>query len=225
VTRTLGAAHATAHKTRRCSDALGRWALRTTALLPRIVHAMARHWLLIANIVLGIQALLPAAAPVLMASGRAWLGRILYTMYSPLCHQLPERSFFLFGPQLAYTLQELEHVLGPNVPLRYIGDPLIGYKMAVCQRDIATYAAMWLAGLAYIPLRRRLRPLPLRIFAILCLPIAVDGFGQLLGLWDSTPWRRVVTGALFGAACIWLSFPYLESGMKDVLQATTKTSP
>jgi uncharacterized membrane protein len=196
-----------------------------TALVPRIVNATARHWLLIANIVLGIQALLPAAAPVLMVCGRPWLGQVLYTLYSPLCHQLPERSFFLFGPQLTYTLQELEHILGPNVPLRYIGDPVIGYKMAVCQRDVGTYAAMWLASLAYVPLRRRLRPLPLRVFAMLCLPIALDGFGQLLGLWDSTPWRRVATGALFGVACIWLSYPYLESGMKDVLQATTNTSP
>jgi len=188
--------------------------------LPLILHAVAKHWLLIANVMLGLQALLPAAAPVLMASGRSGLGQLLYTVYSPLCHQLPERSFFLFGPQVAYTLQELERLLGLDVPLRYIGDPIIGYKMTVCQRDVATYAAMWLAGLAYIPLRRRLRPLPLKVFALLCLPVAVDGFGQLLGVWDSTPWRRVVSGALFGAACIWLAYPYVEAGMKDVLGVT-----
>jgi len=224
VTRALGAASAAPHNTRRCRDALGRWAVRIAAFLPRIVYAAAKHWLLIANIVLGIQALLPAAAPVLMASGRSWLGQILYTVYSPLCHQLPERSFFLFGSQITYTLQELEHLLGPDVPLRYIGDPIIGYKMAVCQRDIAVYAAMWLAGLAYVPLRQRLRPLPLKVFALLCLPMAVDGFGQLLGLWDSTPWRRVTTGALFGVACIWLAYPHVEAGMKDVLHVTAKTS-
>jgi len=197
--------------------------VRIAAFLPRIVYAVAEHWLLLANIALGILALLPAAPPVLMASGRPWLGQILYTIYSPLCHQLPERSFFLFGSHIAYTLQELEHLLGSDVPLRYIGDPIIGYKIAVCQRDFATYAAMWLAGLAYIPLRRRLRPLPLKVFALLCLPLAVDGFGQLFGLWDSTPWRRVLTGALFGAACIWLAYPYVEAGMKDVLHTTAKT--
>jgi uncharacterized membrane protein len=158
-----------------------------------------------------------------MASGRSWFGQILYTIYSPLCHQLPERSFFLFGSQIAYTLQELEHLVGSDVPLRYIGDPLIGYKIAVCQRDFATYAAMWLAGLAYIPLRQRLRPLTLKVFALLCLPMAVDGFGQLFGLWDSTPWRRVITGALFGVACIWLAYPHVEGGTKDVLHTTAKT--
>jgi uncharacterized membrane protein len=194
------------------------------AFLPRIVYAIAKHWLLLANIGLGILALLPVAAPVLMASGRSRLGQLLYAIYAPLCHQLPERSFFLFGSQLAYTLQELEQLLGPDVPLRYIGNPVIGYKIAVCQRDIAAYGAMWVAGLAYIPLRERLRPLSLKVFALLCLPMAVDGFGQLFGVWDSTPWRRVITGALFGLACIWLAYPYVEAGMKDVLRVTT-TSP
>jgi uncharacterized membrane protein len=224
VTRTAGAPSAAPHNRGRRTNALRRWAQGIAAFLPHLVHAVAKHWLLIANIALGIQAFLPAAAPVLMASGRSWLGHILYNMYSPLCHQLPERSFFLFGPKITYSLQELEHRLGPDVPLRYIGDPSIGYKMAVCQRDIATYAAMWLAGLAYIPLRKRLRPLSLKVFGLLCLPMAVDGFGQLFGLWDSTPWRRVITGALFGAACIWLAYPHVEAGMKDVLHVTAKTS-
>lgn len=220
MTSSLGATGASPHGTPRGADAAGRWAVRIAAFLPRLVQAVAAHWLLLANILLGIQALLPAAAPALMASGRSNLGQILYAVYSPLCHQLPERSFFLFGSQVTYTLQELERWLGSEVPLRYIGDPTIGYKLTVCQRDIATYAAMWLAGLAFVPLRRRLRPLPLKVFLLLCLPAAIDGFGQLLGLWDSTPWRRVISGALLGAACIWLAFPYIEAGMKDVLHAT-----
>jgi uncharacterized membrane protein len=222
VTRTPGAASAGPYNTRRRTDTAERWAVRIATFLPRIVQAIAKHWLLLANTVLGIQALLPIATPVLMASGRSWLGQILYTVYSPLCHQLPERSFFLFGPQFAYTLQELEHLLGSDVPLRYIGNPIIGYKMAVCQRDFATYTAMWLAGLTFIPLRQRLRPLPLKVFVLLCLPIGVDGFGQLFGLWDSTPWRRVISGALFGIACIWLAYPHVEAGMKDVLHGTVK---
>lgn len=198
--------------------------MRLAAFLPHLVQAVAQHWLLIANLVLGIQALLPLAAPVLMASGRPGLGRLFYTLYSPLCHQLPERSFFLFGPQMTYTLSELQRLLGPEVGLRDIGDATIGYKLTVCQRDTATYVAMWLAGLAYVPLRRRLRPLSLKFFALLCLPVAVDGFGQLLGLWDSTPWRRVISGALFGAACIWLAYPYVETGMKDVAAVTRTDS-
>jgi uncharacterized membrane protein len=222
VTRSSEPDLTTAGGTRRATNGAERWVARLAAFLPRIVYAVAKHWLLLANMMLGIQAFLPAAAPVLMASGSLRLGRLLYALYAPLCHQLPERSFFLFGPQITYTLQELERHWGIEVPLRYIGDATIGYKMTVCQRDVATYAAMWLAGLAFIPLRQRLRPLSIKVFALLSLPIAVDGFGQLLGVWDSTPWRRVVTGALFGAACIWLAYPYVEAGMKDVLGATRK---
>jgi len=220
VSKPLGTLFDAPHTSRRVTDAAERWVVRLAAFLPRVVRAVAQHWLLLANAALAIQAFLPMAAPLLMASGQSGLGQLLYKVYAPLCHQLPERSFFLFGQQTAYSLRELERLLGPDVPLRYIGDSIIGYKMTVCQRDFATYVAMWLAGMAFVPLRKRLRPLSIKVFALLCLPIAVDGFAQLLGLWDSTPWRRVVSGALFGASCIWLAHPYIEAGMKDVLAAT-----
>ena len=224
MTSAPGTAPATPDGAQRRRDLLGRWAVRIAGFLPPFVNGIAKHWLLIANTALGLVALVPVAAPALMASGQARLGQLLYALYWLLCHQLPERSFFLFGPQLAYTLQELERLLGTEVPLRYIGNPAIGYKVAVCQRDLATYAAMWLAGLAFIPLRQRLRPLSFKLFALLCLPLAMDGFGQLFGLWDSTPWRRVVTGALFGVACIWISYPHIEAGMKSVINATHDTA-
>ncbi len=106
------------------------------------------------------------------------------------------------------------------MPLRYIGSPVLGYKTAVCQRDVAIYLAVLLAGLAFIPLRRRLRPLAIKAFALLCIPITVDGLGQLLAVWESTWWSRVVSGALFGIACVWLAYPYIEAGMSDVLGIT-----
>ena len=188
------------------------------ALLNRIVHVVAKHWLFIVNSVMALQAGLPLNTPVLMATGRVSAARLIYTLFQPLCHQLPERSFFLFGSQFSYTLNELERFIGPDVPLRYIGDPSIGYKMAVCQRDIATYVAISLAGLAFIPLRHRLKPLPFKAFLLFCIPIAIDGFGQLFGFWESTSWSRVASGALFGVACVWLAYPYIEAGMRDVLK-------
>jgi uncharacterized membrane protein len=154
-----------------------------------------------------------------MVNGHTSAARLLYTAFQPLCHQLPERSFFLFGPQFSYKLGELERLMGPDVPLRYIGDAAVGYKMAVCQRDMATFVAMFLAGLAFVPLRGRPKPLQLRAFALFAMPMAIDGLGQLLGLWESTWWSRVVTGMLFGVACVWLAFPYVESGMTDVRRA------
>ncbi len=82
------------------------------------------------------------------------------------------------------------------------------------------FMAMLIAGLAFGLLRSRIRPLSIKAFLLLCLPMAVDGFGQLFTLWESAPWSRVPTGALFGLACVWLAYPYIEAGMKDVLRVT-----
>ncbi|MBC7262435.1 MAG: DUF2085 domain-containing protein [Chloroflexi bacterium] len=199
------------------------WALRIAALLTRIVAIVARHWLFLISTALAIEALLPVLAPVLMATGHASAARLIYTLCSPFCHQLPERSFFLFGQQTTYTLHELQLLIGPDVPLRYVGNPAIGYKIAVCQRDIATYLALFTASLAFIPLRHRLRPLPIPIFILLCVPMAIDGLGQLFMLWESTPYSRVISGALFGIACIWLAYPYIEAGMQDVARTLGQT--
>jgi uncharacterized membrane protein len=203
------------------SSRISQKAVRLTAFLNRIVRAVAKHWLSIVNFVMAMQASLPLVPPILMATGHTSAARLIYTLFKPLCHQLPERSFFLFGPQLSYTLDELEHAIGPDVPLRYIGDASLGYKVAVCQRDIATFVAILLAGLAFIPLRRRLNPLPFKAFLLFCVPMAIDGFGQLFGLWESTWSSRVFSGALFGVACVWLAYPYVEAGMRDVLRVTS----
>ncbi len=196
------------------------WAVTITAILNRLILALAKHWLLATNAVVAASTALPVLAPTLMAAGYESAGRTIYTLLAPFCHQLPERSFFLFGPQLTYSLQELKQLIGPDVPLRYIGDPALGFKMALCQRDMALYLAMLIFGLAFGLVRRRLRPLPLKSFILLSVPIALDGLGQLLTLWESTWWSRVLSGALFGMACAWLVYPYIESGMRDVLRIT-----
>ncbi len=70
---------------------------------------------------------------------------------------------------------------------------------------------------------RRLRPLSVRQFLLLIVPMAVDGGGQFIGLWSSTWLTRVITGALFGVACIGLTYPYLEQGMREVRAETSAT--
>lgn len=108
----------------------------------------------------------------------------------------------------------------------FLGTPEMGYKTALCARDVAIYGVMFLVGLVYsVPVvRRRLRPIPLWLFFILGVaPIGIDGFSQLLGyppfsLWEpreTLPEFRVLTGALFGAATGWLAFPYLDLTMKE----------
>ena len=150
---------------------------RISSILNRTVYAVAKHWLLLANTVMAAHVVLPSLPPALMSAGYTSAARLIYTAFRPLCHQLPERSFFLFGPQLTYTLEELQRLVGPDVPLRYVGSADVGYKLAVCQRDIAMYLAVLLAGLVFVSVRRRLGPLSLKIFAV-CQPLtatAVSG--------------------------------------------------
>ncbi|MBC7224637.1 MAG: DUF2085 domain-containing protein [Anaerolineae bacterium] len=213
-------------------------------LADRAILQLARHWLLLANLVVGLYAGLPVLAPVLMHLGYPGAGQFLYTLYIPNCHQLPERSFFLFGERAVYRLEDLPpEGQGPvaasswadcirggwpgarqgtglePAPRRfYYGDERVGYKMAFCQRDFALYGAILLAGLLYGPLRRRIPPLPFLYFLILCVPLVVDGVAQLLGLWESTWFNRVLTGSLFGVASVWFAYPRVQEAM-DALRA------
>jgi len=157
------------------------------ALMDIAMFIVAKHWLLLANLAAGFYVGLPVLAPYLMHSGHSFPAKIIYTVYSFLCHQLPERSFFIFG-----------------------------YQMAMCQRDVAIYGSIFLTGFLFGLLRGRLQPLPWKVYILLNAPVAIDGLAQLVGLWESSWWLRTTTGAIFGISSVWLFYPYLEGGMRDV---------
>ena len=88
---------------------------QVTAAVDRLVAWLARHWLAVFNVVVAVFIGLPFAAPALLHLGEATdcppcatIGRLIYLAYRPTCHQLPERSFFLFGPQAVYHADELD---------------------------------------------------------------------------------------------------------------------
>src|SRR5438105_1983773 len=93
---------------------------------------MLRHWLLFANGLVLLYSSLPWLSPLARASGHERLGELLFLIYMPLCHQRPERSFYVFGYQVAY-----------------------------CHRCTAMYTSLLVAGLLFVPLRRRIKPSPL----------------------------------------------------------------
>jgi uncharacterized membrane protein len=170
--------------------------------------ATSRHYLSIMLIVLGIFVGLPFAAPVLMHLGLTGPGELIYSIYSPLCHQFAFRSWFFFGEQFVYPraaahipglqpyesyLSEVVQVLGDRqdntaaaLELNskyFLGDASMGYKVAICERDTGIYLALFFGGLIYsIPyVRRRLRPVPIWLYIVVGLgPIGLDGFSQLL---------------------------------------------
>lgn len=203
----------------RTSSREARWAQRASALITWI----ARHWLALFNGAWALYVGLPFLAPVLLYWGFDGPARVIYAFYSVLCHQLPDHSYFLFGQQLAPDAASLvaSGMSGDNnlfLQRQFVGNAEIGFKVAICQRDVSIYTAVLAAGLLFALLRQRLPALKLRWYLLLLVPIVLDGGTQLFG-WRESNWLlRTLTGALFGAASVWLAYPFIDEAMQDVVR-------
>jgi len=176
----------------------------------RVSAVLVRRWLLLANALAWAFAILPLMAPALMAAGPTALADPIYQAYSLVCHQWAHRSFFLFGPQVTYSLGELASWTHGTMDLAYIGSPQSGYKVAFCERDLAIYLSIALAGSVYGLHRATISPLPVKLYLALLVPIAVDGFTQLFGWRESTPLLRLLTGMCFGVGTVWFIYPRID---------------
>ena len=155
--------------------------------LDRRILWLSEHWLALFNTLAGLYAGLPVLAPVLAALGLFTPARLIYFVYRYLCHQRPERSFFIAGHQVAF-----------------------------CERDTALYVAVFLAGVAYALSGRRWRPLSAWGVGALLLPLVVDGTLQLFFPYESTWSVRVVTGVLAGGGAVWFLYPRLALAFAQV---------
>lgn len=220
----------------------------------RAMFWISRHYLALLNVFMLIYFGLPILAPVLMKAGTPIPASIIYTVYKPLCHQFGFRSFFLFGEQTYYPLAEagidgvrdfeaatgIVDVHNPSGIARlqareYIGNESVGYKMALCERDIAIYGSIFLFGLFYAATGRRLKPLHWLVWVLVGMgPIGLDGFSQLFSqvewAWlaqllpyrESTPFLRLLTGSLFGFMTAWFAYPNIEESMAETRQFFVK---
>jgi uncharacterized membrane protein len=207
--------------------------------LNRIVYWLSRHWLFSISILIGIWAGLPWLAPLFMELGWIWAGKAIYFLYAAQCHQLPQRSFFLFGNNPMYSLTE-------GILRQFTGDTVMGWKVAWSDRMVYMYTAILLWGVLFWPFRKRLRPLPWWGLILLLLPMVVDGLTHMvsdftagigLGFRDSNAWlatltassfpatfyvgdalgsfnswMRLITGLLFSLGLVWALYPRLLSG-------------
>ena len=188
-----------------------------------LVEFISYHWLTMVNLAIVSYLSLVFTAPLLMHLGLVAPARVIYTVFSVFCHQLPERSFFLFGTQASYSIENLDAVgLPASLDLlarrAFIGNDLLGYKVAVCQRDLALFGAMLVAGIIYRELSRRWRwiRLPVKSLLVLWSPLAIDGLTQLLGLRESTWQLRLLTGTLASCGSAWVAYPLIDIGMIDI---------
>jgi uncharacterized membrane protein len=191
----------------------------------RFADWIVRHWLAVLNMLFLLYVGLPFLAPALMEVGAETPAKVIYTIYRPACHQLPERSFFLFGESPVYNREELPTngiANSENVFVRrnYIGDPEHGYKVAICERDVAIYGSMFLMGLLFALMRGHLPRLKAKWLLVFALPMILDGSTQLVGLRSSTWQLRLITGAFFGVGLIWFAYPYIEESIKQSFPAS-----
>lgn len=174
-----------------------------------LLRGIARHWLMIFLIFFGVFNLLPFLAPIFMRLDWQPAGNTIYTLYSPLCHQMAQRSLFFFGPQMMYNADELPVELTGNQAAdtltlrRFRGNEDTGWKVAWSDRMVSIYGGVWIMGLAYTLLAHshRMKPIPLWLFVLFLLPLIADGTTHLISDFDGltqgfrydNEWLAVVT--------------------------------
>lgn len=156
----------------------------TAIFLKKALYWFSRRWLLAITIILIVFNGLPFLAPIFMEQGWERAGNAIYLTYSVLCHQMPQRSFFLFGPSPMIPLDTVQAIwqdtANPLILRQFVGNSAVGWKVAWSDRMVYMYTSPLLLGLAFWPLRRRLKPLSLWGFLLLLLPMAVDGTTHIL---------------------------------------------
>jgi uncharacterized membrane protein len=178
------------------------WTVRAN----RLVYWVSRHWLLVISLLIGIYVGLPWLAPLFMEVGWTGAGKAIYLLYATQCHQLPERSFFLFGPKPMYALNEIQaawqNTNNPLILRRFIGNPEMGWKVAWSDRMVSMYSTLIFWGGLFWPLRQRVKPLPWWALVLFLLPMTVDGITHMIsdftggigsGFRDSNAWLAPLT--------------------------------
>ena len=177
--------------------------------------------------VLGLVAATIAITPLLALHGPKEAASLLYNAYVPTCHQWIYRSSCVFfdgknhrigdciedgveaeiateftvaskkwDGEFRYYRDQIGYNRAERVQYAISGE--VGYKFPNDTRNIGIYLFMLLAGIV-LPFKWKNPVMPrFIVFVAGILPLAIDGGGQMLGLWESTNLVRFVTGALTG---------------------------
>jgi uncharacterized membrane protein len=144
-------------------------------------------WLIIAVGCLAITAAI-IGAPLALNSGHLFWALPIYRAFSFVCHQIPERSFFIAG-----------------------------HPFAVCARCFGLYAGFTIATIAYplvCSLKKADAP-PRKWLFIAATPLVIDYALGVFGIWNNTHSSRFITGALLGSVAVFYVMPgLLELGRR-----------
>jgi uncharacterized membrane protein len=129
------------------------------------------------------------AAPWSWAHGHPGLASGLYFMFSPVCHQRADRSYFAFGHHLAVCNRCTGIYLGA-----------LGGLLLIPWLSLVLHGK---AGDGLFDIRIQSRTL---LFFALAL-MAADVGGELLGIRNSTPMSRFLTGVFCGIVVAFYLLP------------------
>ena len=135
---------------------------------------------LISAIVVSLLVALVIVAPVAAASGHSQLAQGIYGAFAMVCHQLPDRSYFIDD-----------------------------HKFAVCTRCTGLYAGFAITLLLYplVGSLRRTETPPRSWLLLAAIPLLIDFSVTFFGFWENTHTSRMLTGALLGAATVFYVMP------------------
>ncbi|HEU4508625.1 MAG TPA: DUF2085 domain-containing protein [Pyrinomonadaceae bacterium] len=154
------------------------------------------YWL-VSAVVVSLLVALVVVAPVAAASGQSQLAQGIYGAFAMVCHQLPDRSYFID-----------EH------------------KFAVCSRCTGLYAGFAFTLLLYPligSLKRTTTP-PRSWLLLASIPLLIDFSVTFFGFWENTHTSRLITGALLGAATVFYVMPgIIELSLRHT--RTTQPTP
>jgi uncharacterized membrane protein len=145
-------------------------------------HSQAIKVWVITGLVVLTWLLLIVVSPVLAANGQSGISSPIYSFFSYICHQMPERSFFLEG-----------------------------HSFAVCSRCFGVYFGL-LAGILAYPFWRgidAIEPLPRKWLLLSIVPMGIDWSLTVFGIWENTHATRLITGTILGVACATYILPAL----------------
>ena len=110
-------------------------------------------------------------APYLKSQSSGWSG-FLYAIFSPVCHQIPERSF-----------------------------QFCGFPLGVCSRCLGIYTGS-LLGMILYPFIKGFGSVSApktSLFIVVTFPMVIDTLGNFLSIWVTPPWFRFSIGFIWGS--------------------------
>ena len=119
-------------------------------------------------------------APIAAAHNYSHLAIIAYRSFAAICHQLPERSYFIEG-----------------------------HPLAVCARCAGIYGGFGMLLVLY-PLIRPLHSTylpPAKWLFLGAVPLAIDFSLTFFGIWENTHTSRLLTGMLLGGVTVFYVMP------------------